>query len=459
MKPLIQKQIYRHYSGFKLATYFDINSGIELYGPRQFLEWIVETESPGQNSLNAAMTDINLFLRYLKACSEIQIERQIETLTALGSYLNRILLMYPSFLAEANQSSNEHIVQISKKLGFTGLAEASVRRHIATLNKFIKFNDDEWISHNSFCGSFELDVFVSKSKLHAQLSRKRTMNPQEKASLLNNSMLASTISGGANKIRRPSIKMPRRFNGALKQEKQLFSKCFPIAHVLDVINFASSYRDICLFSLLAGTGIRTSEALQITLNDVIVADETVQILPYSTRISAYSDLNDNQYSKLTFKGRTSKDVHFLEPFKSIFFSNLYKYIDEERDKSYPKHNFLFVTLARNSKGNPMFQGDSTSHNRTFKTTQNRIGIIRKYSLHSLRHFYGTWLRNYAPHSNGFGYPISIVKQAMGHKSESTTEGYALPDKKLFIKNIMETNNTLKLFGFDLKMINKLVNEG
>lgn len=457
MDQQIRKQSFKHFGGYEIATYFDVETGVELFGPRQFLEYLVENEGPSQNSIDAAVNDLCLFLRYLRKCSDLQLKGQ-SWMSETGTYLHRILLMYPSFLAEADKSPNIFIAEIAKQLAFTGLREASVRRYISTVNQFIKFNNTEWISQSSLSEKTKLDVFVSEKSLMSQLSESMPVDVGEKVMMLNNSMLAGVISGGPRKITRPTLKMPKRFRGILDPVDKKYNKCFPIERVLDVIKNSSTYRDICLFALMAGTGVRTSEAVQMRIEDVDVHEETVKILPYSSRIKAYSDINENQISKLVFKGRSSEDVYFLEPFKSIFFTNLFKYINEERDRSNPSHDFLFVTLAKNLKGRAMFEGDATSHNRTFKATQKRIGMEKQYSLHSLRHFYGTWLRNYAPTRNGYGYPVEIVQRAMGHKNVKTTEGYALPDKYAFVTKIAETNKKLKELGFDLNSVKKLASE-
>tara|TARA_R110002074_G_scaffold171650_3_gene334056 strand:- start:828 stop:1466 length:639 start_codon:yes stop_codon:yes gene_type:complete len=212
---------------------------------------------------------------------------------------------------------------------------------------------------------------------------------------------------------------------------------------------------------MAGTGIRTSEALQLRFEDLLIEEELVQILPYADRIQVYDDLTDCQITELAFKGRTTKDVLFLSPFKEIFFEYLLNYISEERDRFNPSHDFVFVTMANNAQGKTWFDKDSTSHNRTFKEAQRRIGIEAKelYSLHSLRHFYGTWLRNYQPNGEGgFGFPLSVVKKHMGHKFESTTEGYSLPDTRVTMSKIQRAQALIKKKGWDLTRIKKIADQ-
>ncbi len=458
MAGLVQKQRFRHFSGFEIATFFDEETGSEYFGPRQFFEYHIESKGSPQKTVDAAIQDLFLFLKFLKVCSDLQI-RWGNWMGDTGAYLNRILLMYPTFLAEAQQSPNKFVVEVARELDFNGLAISSVGRHVSTVNSFINFNNEEWISHQALVESLELDTFVTEGGVLAQIAQQSSLSISEKRAMLTKSMLGGVISGGPKKTVRPKLKVPRRFRSTQEPSEKLYMKSFPLDKVIPLIESASSYRDICLFSLLAGTGVRTHEAMQMRTEDVLAYEETVKILPYAERIEAYTDLDDVQVTALSFKGRTSSDVTFLQPFKDIFFNNLMNYLVEERDKTHPRHDFLFVTIANNSNGNPWFLADSTSHNVTFKSTQRRLKMDRIFSLHSLRHFYGTWLHNYAPNGQGYGYPIKIVQRAMGHSFETTTEGYAIPDRQLYLNRIKEIDKAFQKHGFNFDLVQHLAKTG
>jgi integrase len=457
VKHPIRKQKFKHFSGVKIATYFDAEIGLELFGPREFLEHLAEEVGAGQNSIDAAISDLFLFLKFLRVSSDLQIENG-PWLGDTGVFLNRVILMYPVFLAEGERSTNSFVAEVAKELGFQALSKPSVGRHISTINQFMKFNHEEWISHQAMGKYFEVDTLVAEDALMEQLAKKTSLAIHEKRALLNQSMLAGVISGGPKKVSRPALRMPRRFGSVSTLKKKFYTKAFPLDRVLDLIDGASSYRDICLFSLLAGAGIRTHEAMQMRLEDVLVDEITVAILPYHERVQAYSDLDKSQIPKLAFKGRTSENVTFIRPFRDIFFRNLLNYLDEERDRTQPSHEFLFVNLANNANGDPWFLGDSKSHNTTFKATQKRIGMENIHSLHSLRHFYGTWLHNYQPNGDSFGYSLEVVQRAMGHKWMETTAGYALPDKNLYLRQMRNAVDALTGFGFDLKQVMQLRQE-
>jgi site-specific recombinase XerD len=340
----VQKHKFRHHTGYQIATYFDAESGAEFFGPRQFLEYLSETKGSGQATLNAVINDLQRFLSYLCACSDLQVQSVIN-LSGTGLFLNRVLLMYPSFLAEGRRSPSQFVSAVAHYLGFEGLSRSSTGRYLSTVNSFLKFNDEEWISQQALNELFEVDTFVSEESLIEQLGKMKSLKKTEKAALLRNSMLAGCISGGPKKITRPHLSMPDRFGRPQDPDFRFYEKRFPIEKILDLIKNASSYRDICLFSLMAGTGIRTSEAMQMRFEDILIEEELVQILPYAERIQVYDDITDRQITELAFKGRTTKDVLFLNPFKEIFFENLLNYITEERDRFNPSHDFVFVTIG------------------------------------------------------------------------------------------------------------------
>lgn len=453
----VRKQIFRHYTGLKIATFFDVTSGVELFGPRQFLEYLAASEGSPQNSIDAAHNDLFLFLQYLSASADLQVEHG-SWLEETGAYLNRILLMYPSFLAEGKRSPNRFVASIAQQLEFEALAPRSVRRYLSTLNQFLNFNDSEWISHQAMCEYVELDIFLTEESLMGALAQQTSLSGAEKKALLTQSMLAGVISGGPKKMRRPKIRMPKRFKQSSDPEEKLYSKSFPINKLLELIRQASSFRDVCLFSLLAGTGIRTHEAMQLRMSDILVEEETIRILPYGQRIQVYSDVDEDDIPKLSFKGRTTQDVEFIKIFKDIFFNNLLAYL-EERDSANPDHDFFFVVLANNARGRAWFLGDATSHNRTFKSTQRRMNFDHIYTLHSLRHFYGTWMRNYEPNRGGYGLPLDTVKRAMGHKSSDTTEGYSIPDKAVELERTANFEKALIEHGYDRTQVLELVESG
>ncbi|MCF2918705.1 site-specific integrase [Pseudoalteromonas sp. Cn5-37] len=163
-------------------------------------------------------------------------------------------------------------------------------------------------------------------------------------------------------------------------------------------------------------------------------------------------MSSDQRAQLEWKGRNIKTVYFIEPFKTIFFDTLPKYLIERR-KTSCSHKFLFVNLDHENKGKPYFLASNESLNKSFKRVQKKLGIEKPYTLHSLRHYYGTFCRNYLPLEGGkVGLNTATVQSLMGHSSEESTKGYAIIDKVILKSMMAAANNLLMKNKSDVKKL-------
>ncbi|RML52176.1 MULTISPECIES: site-specific integrase, partial [Pseudomonas syringae group] len=89
-------------------------------------------------------------------------------------------------------------------------------------------------------------------------------------------------------------------------------------------------------------------------------------------------------------------------------------------------------------------------NRAFKKAQIE-GEVKQhfYTLHSLRHFYATWLKNCtrAKGSNKVGLDVYRIQRLMGHKQLSTTMRYC-HDDQIIVDMIMEVADLSMAGQFD-----------
>lgn len=223
-------------------------------------------------------------------------------------------------------------------------------------------------------------------------------------------------------------------------------KGFPMDHILDLLNKATTYRDRALWALLAGTGIRTHEALNLQEDDIDGIQEKVHILAYSPRVALYEHASPKEREAVSFKGRSSVETIFLEPFKSIFFESLALYLRMERPLC--NHKTIFVQLSNNARGRQMYLADAKSHNDKLKLAQKGMNLPKQFTLHSLRHFYGCFTLNYVKTEHGYGYDLETVKVMMGHESASTTERYAVRDRILIEARVAAYNKYIKQHGFN-----------
>lgn len=237
-----------------------------------------------------------------------------------------------------------------------------------------------------------------------------------------------------------------------KNDKQPYKTVeYPIEQSVDLIRQSKParsrtfYRDMTFYALLAATGARTSEALQVRMCDIDDNQLTVFLRdPYARKTPG---ITEAEYRSLSWKGRDTELTYMIEPFASIFWIHLEKYLAIEHNSSVG-HDFVF----QNENGRPFYASDRSSRDKTFKQYANRAGLVdvTSISLHSLRHMYGTYTLNYMPIPDQSmpGLPIAYVKILMGHSSLTSTMKYAKHDTDLIDSYIQHANQHVTQRGED-----------
>lgn len=261
-----------------------------------------------------------------------------------------------------------------------------------------------------------------------------------------NSWLAGVIRDSLNaaipKNRQDKL-FPQAKRRDRKNDKQPFkTTAYPIERSVDLVRQAKPkrsttfYRDMSLYALLSATGARTSEALQLRMCD-IDCDEFKVVLrdPFSRKVPG---ITEDEHALLSWKGRDTEMTFMIEPFATIFWENLEKYLNLEYNSSV-NHDFVF----QDANGRPFFASDRSSRDKTFKKYAKASGLpnITGISLHSLRHMYGTYTLNYMPlpGQSTPGLPITYVKILMGHSSITSTMKYAKQDTDMLEAYLQHAN--------------------
>lgn len=404
-------------------------------------------------------------------------ERQYKTVKtycyALKTFLNYILTLtnifggltpsslldalenYESFLTFGTLSDIESVRKVARMIGDRNIGGSSVSVHIAAVNKFIAAS--EYFRN----GLLELEArgyIASTSMSGFSLQRVVSMETPLKVrqAIKANSWLAGCIAGGAKKIKRKGLKpVSRPSEVAYTDEFGGDEKTFPIDMCKELIERAPSLRDKVLWSLIAATGCRISEAQTMLTKDVqinITSPELNGLLivnPDTRRDELIHFLNEHEINQLPHKGRASSKTFMIEPFASMFWMALadYKVEEFEKQQSRPfpvSHPFLLRKLG---SGEPMCDSYQTLYERFSKVALEVTG--RSYGFHSLRHMYGYYLVNHCPnpYSDGrqFGIDITKVKVFMGHVKISTTKKYARQDA-IMLESTLSAINLAKLHG-------------
>lgn len=314
-------------------------------------------------------------------------------------------------------------------------------------------------SHNSLSQTIESSIYwflkVSESKNNIApdqlfspfyLNRAEYRSQYETSAHKANSWLAAVIRDSLKSVL-PKDKKDKLFPQAKrrdrKNDKQGFkTTAYPIEQSVDFVRQAKPprsktfYRDMTFYALLAATGARTSEALQIRMPD-IDSDEFAVFLrdPFARKTPG---ITEDEYKLLSWKGRETELTFMIEPFAGIFWEHLEKYLTLEYNSSVD-HDFVF----QNSDGRPFFASDRSSRDKTFKQYALKAGLmnVTGISPHSLRHMYGTYTLNYMPVPDQCvpGLPITYVKILMGHASVTSTMKYAKHDTDMIDAYIQHAN--------------------
>lgn len=270
-----------------------------------------------------------------------------------------------------------------------------------------------------------------------------TMTQAQRSALKQCSMLANVMRMNPTGIRRQrglkaSGSSKRPIDGPL---------AFPLDRLSDLFKQATSVRDKALWVLLAASGLRSSEAMNLRWPDIDVARQKVFVEdPDNLRFSQDLPLEE----RARFKGRTVSDTYLYQPLRNVFFDLLLRYLRTEYIAG-AGHDLVFQDIrAGVGLGRPMRDLSDTARIKAFKAAIARASIPsgrpgEQWVLHSLRHSFGVYMLNYLPVPGGYGLTLKEVQRLMGHKLESSTAHYAREDR-LILSAKLEHADILIGFG-------------
>ncbi|WP_370259818.1 tyrosine-type recombinase/integrase [Idiomarina sp.] len=348
------------------------------------------------------------------------------------SQLRHIVHSYSSYLLHATDSPNEIASVIAKENQRTAKLQVSSLGVIDNaISYFIRLGEllQEEKYYTEIAPLF--DAFISP-RTAAEMSK-----------IQENSVMAGVIRGGLSNKERVKYGVTMLQNAGKKgaKPKKYITRSIELDLIGDVIDSASNLRDKTYYSLLAASGCRSHEALQVRLEDINIGEKEVML-----RSPFVSDMNQlgltiKEQQQLSWKGRQTETTFLIEPFKSMFFNYLRQYIKEKRISTCG-HTFI---LQNERTFRPYFCSDRSTRIKRFKSALTRAGILDTSYLspHSLRHSYGFYTLNYIPISDGvFGLPLPYVQQLMGHSSISSTKIYSKVDENLVKEHVNYANNLM-----------------
>jgi integrase len=297
-------------------------------------------------------------------------------------------------------------------------------------------------------------------------NKTRYRSNAEKSKIKEKSWLAGTIRNSFSQLAATTSR-EALFPGLKRRNKRAQSsqhkiKPFPIELSVNLVRSKKPkkssvfYRDMTLYSLLAATGMRTHEALQLRFIDIVTNEDgstSIELHSPFVRptpgISEAETETETETEQLAWKGRETSRTFMIEPFASIFWENLKKYLELEYNQSI-NHDFVF----QKENGRPFFTSDRTTRTRTFKNYARAAGVqnVSEVRIHSLRHMYGTYILNYMPVPGNRmpGLPIVYVQRLMGHASSSSIQRYSKHDEDVLDAYIEHANRLVVVEGAGLE---------
>lgn len=280
------------------------------------------------------------------------------------------------------------------------------------------------------------------------------LTASQRKALKQSSMLANVIRLHPEGLQRPrNLTLPRDARAQLDEA----GLDFPLDGLAPLFASARSHRDRALWLLLAGGGIRTSEAMALKLDHI---DPKARALFVEDPAFDRSRPDEPSHRPERFKGRAVAEVYLFEPLKTRFFEALTAYLLGEYVPGCG-HGYLFQDIRPGTnRGRPMHLLTDTARLKAFHAALRRAEIPgprkSRWGLHSLRHAYGVYMLNYIPVPGGYGLQLNEVQRLMGHRNRATTAHYARPDRVILAAKLAWADEYVVGGGMDVAALPSFV---
>lgn len=354
------------------------------------------------------------------------------------SQLVAVIESYVEWLV-VGESSGSEIARAVCATYPSPLVGASTRTQaLAALTKFLALSEVLRDQVEQMAAEGLLHLQVAAEPLMPELTEQRELTDFERQALRARSMLAGCISGGP-KLMKACVFPNQLIAPYFDQER-----AFPFDKVPTLIGSFTTYRDKALYALIAATGCRGHEALQLLWDDIDIGARKVRLVDPARRPNcpSYQALTAEERERLSWKGRATEETLLIQPFTDMFFQNLELYLRHEY-LPHGRHRFVFQYAAPGKPGRPYFLSAASSRLEVFNRAKAKAGMDLDLDNagHGLRHMYGVYAVNYFPRQDGgYGLPIAVVQKIMGHRSRDATEKYARVDKDMIAAELEFANN-------------------
>jgi len=415
----------------------------ELASFSHFSRWLTRGRY-STNTIKKYSENVANFLDYLFEAS------RSNALQAQNLDFDDVVYSYESFMLFGQESSNSLASELAQKLGKKKkTSPTSLSQNIqASIQWFIEVTLLSLAKEGHFDPFFGL-FFERKAVTRSNLEKSKIKDKSWLAGTIRNS-LSHMVETSRREALFPGLKgkNKRANSGNHKVEPFPIEFAVPLLRSKKPPKSTKFHRDMALYSLLAATGMRTHEALQLRFIDIISdEDGNARIELHSPFERATPGLTETEYGHLAWKGRETTRTFMIEPFASIFWEHLKQYLELEYNQSV-NHDFVF----QKESGRPFFVSDRQNRSKTFKEYAKKAGVqdVTSTRIHSLRHMYGTYILNYMPIPGNRtpGLPLVYVQRLLGHASSSSTQRYSRHDENVLDAYIEHANMHVMSRGED-----------
>lgn len=451
-----QSRYFHGYKIHRLLSLDDSSLGVEYLPYTSFMEGLV-LEGLGINTIKNYGYSLAQFLNYLQ-----EGERYFKGINT--DILRKLIIGYHSYLIYGKKAEDADIRSIAIELSVKTVKPQTAALYHASIKRFIQESDEYHLNlmdlvKVGLLNSSDLD---SETLFYSGLPRASLPLKQQQA-INNYSVIAAVVHGGA-RMKHKSLFRHLPSISSTDDEYDEY-KHFALDKIPLVIKEASSERNATLWALIAATGLRPIEALQVLWEDIDM--ETLDVyainpLRRKKPAESYKGLSEIERNRLTWKARKTKHTLMLEPYATLFFEYLSKYIASSKYIHHGRHNFIFQT----EKGRPLYLSDYGSvvlepfHAAQKRLVKNKDITERRglnslesqggtndnqlLGLHSLRHSFCFFLKNYVQSPDGrIGFTDYQIMAITGHKDVRSTAKYAKLDKEK-LRAIMTYANNIVL---------------
>lgn len=356
-----------------------------------------------------------------------------------------------------SQDTDSWLIDVARGLNWKPLSLSSFSNTLAPINQFLNLSETIFRQELERAKITGLQVNQNKNQnLITAIDGYTPMSTREIARMRQNSMFGSVA-----KFSNQGIRKPRRV--ALPNENpnnDLRFRDFPIEHLQNVLHAANSWRDRVFWLLLAASGIRSSEAKNILLNDIDFDKQLVFVIDPANRRCL---LPEYLKEEPRFKGRSMSATYLFPPLRQQFFHALQMYLELEYVPIYQpgQPQFLLQYVEPTRRGEPLINCSDAALNKPFKAAVTRANVPppsegREWTLHSLRHLYGVYMLNdypLDPKNNRFGLELTDVQILMGHDSIQSTKKYARTKKDRLLAKLQKSDEAI--LGVDITEISRI----